>query len=195
MRETAVMTRYLRRVREASENMRTIKATILTVGFLSASVLVYESPLYAADTTPSSTSALIHVVDKRQHLSFYLPRGFVHEAPASYQTEDLWDPELSVEVVVQNPAGEVTVADGETYLGGWPQSEFLRIRKSGYLHEHFGTVSRVAFTYFPSNEPIQFSGWDLRFIDGLRSFEVIVQAPATEAATAIATEILTSWGK
>jgi hypothetical protein len=136
----------------------------------------------------------MHVVNKHAHVSFYVPTGFVHQSAASYMEESLWNKALDVQILIQSPHGAVSIADGDIFLKSWLADTNLKIGQSTYVREHYGTVARLVFTNQPAGDEFPLTGIDLRFLDGSRSYDVVVDSTSSSEAAKTATLILRTWG-
>jgi len=165
----------------------------------SASALVLAGSLALA-LGPASAGATVaavtrmHVVNKHAALSFFLPRGFVHQSAASYFEESLWNKALGVQVLIQSPHGAVSIGDGDVFLNSWLSGTNLQIGQATYVREHYGKVARLMFTNQPSGDEFPLLGEDLRFVDGSHSFDIVVDSATQREVTKTANLILRTWG-
>jgi len=157
----------------------------------STALALFTVPLTMAS---AATPGGYHILNRPARISFYVPVRFVRQAAASYLEEDLWNSNLSIQIYIQNPYGEVSVSDEKTALEGSPANEALRLGRSKYVRKTFGRVASTSFSYLPTGFATRFVGVDLRFIDGARSYDVEVIAPEDEEVTAVVAAILSSWG-
>jgi hypothetical protein len=157
---------------------------------LGSSMVIGQASVGAA----TAATTRMHIVNKHAHVSFFLPRGFVHESAASYFEESLWDRALDVQILIQSPYGAVTIADGDIFLNNWLTDTNLQILQSKYVREHYGKVARLTFTNQPSSDEYPLSGEDLRFLDGSRSYDIVIDSTSSREVTKTANLILRTWG-
>jgi hypothetical protein len=173
--------------------VRILRKSHLRTGAIApfVALALFMTPLTAAS---AATPGDYHVLNRSAHISFYVPVHFAREPGPSYLEEDLWNSSLSIEIYAQNPHGEVSVSDEKAYLRGWLGNDSLKVGKSKYVHENFGRVATISFSYVPSGFTTRFDGVELRFVARSRSYDLNVDAPDNEEVTAVVDSILESWG-
>jgi hypothetical protein len=106
----------------------------------------------------------------------------------------LWNRALDVQILIQSPHGAVSIADGDIFLNDWLTDSNLQIGQSNYVREHCGKVARLMFTIQPSSDEFPLTGVDLRFLDGSRSYDIVVDSTNPREVPKTASLILRTWG-
>jgi hypothetical protein len=135
-----------------------------------------------------------HIVNPGHSISFYAPSGFVHQNIARFYEISDYNRNLGVQILIQNPAGAVSITDGHSYLTNWLGKTDLTFGASKYVHKKFGRVAVIAFSNLPTSYPYRLYGRDLRFTDGLRSYDVVVDSPNPVDELRTASMLLSTWG-
>jgi hypothetical protein len=148
----------------------------------------------ATNRTAVASAAHQNIANKAAGISFKALGGFVHEKIASYYEVSEYNSALGVEILIQNAGGAVSVSDGHTFLDNWLSSNDLTFGAAKYVHEKFGKVADLAFSVQPTGVQFRLYGRDLRFTDGLKSYDVVIDSPNPSAAIRTANLLLSTWG-
>jgi hypothetical protein len=171
------------------------KTALVFLMALGTTSVAWAGPSVAA--TNRSAGALgvnQHIVNKRADISFDTLDGFVHQKIASYYEVSEYNRALGIQILIQNPAGAVSIANGHTFLTSWLGGTDLTFGASKYVHEGFGKVADLAFSNQPNAGQFRLYGRDLRFTDGLKSYDVVIDSPSAAAAVRTANLLLSTWG-
>jgi hypothetical protein len=148
----------------------------------------------AANRTAVAAAAHQHIANKGAGISFDALGGFVHQKIASYYEVSEYNRALGVQILIQNAGGAVSIANGHTFLTNWLGGTDLTFGASKYVHKGFGKVADIAFSNQPSAGQFRLYGRDLRFADGLKSYDVVIDSPNPSAAVRTANLLLSTWG-
>lgn len=148
----------------------------------------------STNRTAAASAANQNIVNKRTGISFYALDGFVHQSIASYYEVSVYNRALGIQILIQNPAGAVSIANGHAFLTNWLGGTALTFGASKYVHEGFGKVADLAFSNQPTGGQFRLYGRDLRFTDGLKSYDVVIDSPNASAAIRTANLLLSTWG-
>jgi hypothetical protein len=144
----------------------------------------------------ASSESGIHVVNTADGVSFYAPAGYTRvRGVPSYLLVELRDMSTSAQLTIENPNGKVSIQDGRNYLKSWVGRDGLKITRASTLHERFGEVAALRFTFtFPGARFVEY-GEDSRFLSGARSYDIVVDAPGASSVSTTTTQVLSSWGR
>jgi hypothetical protein len=152
------------------------------------------APATAVSKTAAVSPADQRIVNKSAGISFDALKGFVHEKAGSYYEVSEFNSALGVEILIQSPGGAVSIADGRAFLTNWLGGTDLTFGATKYVHKSFGKVADLAFSNQPSSVQFRLYGRDLRFTDGTKSYDVVIDSPSASVAIHTASLLLSTWG-
>jgi hypothetical protein len=152
-------------------------------------------PVFSPAPTAGASTQGVRVIDAKEHFSFYAPPGFRAFHLAGTWVS-LYDSEAFSKIIVDNPYGQISFANIESYL------EQVALAKTSYsphivkawsARYSFGIAREVYFTANATGEQTLF-GVDARFLSDYRAYEVFVDAYSSPIARAVINFVLKSWG-
>ena len=86
------------------------KALVFLVALGTTSVAWAGPSMAATNKTAGALGVNQHIVNKRADISFDTLNGFVHQKIASYYEVSEYNRALGIQILIQNPAGAVSIA-------------------------------------------------------------------------------------